>query len=488
MEPLYIDSITSKSRGRVTLNFNRGMRVYLKMNRSTVPHKVPIIFIAVSDGVQYAGGVNALELFQESIKFKQSSSIAREHSKLTSSSAHDGALIMYKLRITVEKVPIIRDKMAPDVNCRATDIYRRNEQYRQIYNDLTVQVSFLQSKFDQMKATKKNQTQVKFQRKAVDTQYSTYRPKASFENRSRPPIEFQFEDEQKPNKKRRRSDSGSVIGFSDSNSNKFSSQASFEVISDSDNRRNKRKRKNKHVSSGSSIEEYPIDESFSNSSGIQDVSADDVDNDGSFGNSIDSIDDVVDLDDDADNENGNNSGSNDDIIEDVVEDLDSDSDSKKKKKKDKKKKVKKSDSFESIGSFNDEDDDLNSIKLSENKKSSKGSSGSKKILSESSGSKILLSESSSSNTKKLLSETSESKKRSSDSRSKKNSSDSKSKKKSTSSGGTLSDFKSNDDSPAHKSPDFDSFSSESDTKKEDKKSDSTQKSEPSDPFASDGSF
>lgn len=486
MEPLYLDTISSKSRGRVTIDFNKGIRIYLKMNRTTVPSKIPVIIIAVSDGMQYAGGVNALELFQESIKFKQPSSVAREHTKLTSSFGHDGALITYKLRMTVEKVPIAtKEKTAPVVNNRAADILRKNEQYRKIYRDLSAQVTFLTEKVDQIKLNQKNQTQVKFQRKAVETQpqqFERYRTKASFENRSRPPLEFQFDDEPQKKRKNRNSDSEFGIGVSDSGindyaSNKFSSQASFEVISASDSK--DRKRKKKQNSSSESFDEYPVDESFS---GIDDA---DVENsNGSIEDIADVDDDVVD---DADAEKDSNSNKSSDVVEDVVEDLDSDDDKKAKKKDSNKKSQKKessSNSFESVGSFNSESDH----KSSSNKKSAKtssGSSNSKKILSENSDSRK--SSSGTSVSKNLLSETSGSKKLSSNSKSKKLSSDSKSIKKS--SGSTaLSDFKS-DESSSKKSPEFESFSDadkSSDDEKE--KSDKKEASSPSDPFASDGSF
>lgn len=492
MEPLYLDTISSKSRGRVTIDFNKGIRIYLKMNRTTAPNKIPVIIIAASDGMQYAGGVNALELFQESIKFKQPSSVAREHTKLTSSFGHDGALITYKLRMTVEKVPIAtKEKTAPTVNSRSADILRKNEQYRKIYRDLAAQVSFLEEKVDRIKMNQKNQTQVKFQRKAVETQPQTferYRTKASFENRSRPPLEFQFDDEQKSKRKNRNSDSGIGVGMSDSNdyaSNKFSSQASFEIISASDNKKRKKKRQQ---SSSESFDEYPADESFS---GIDDAdvensneSIDDVvdveDDDKNSDSSKKSIDDVVNVESDDDKNSGSSKKSS-DVIEDVVDDIDSDDD-KNKKKKSNKKKESSSNSFESVGSFASDSDD----KSSGNKKSAKtssGSSNSKKILSENSDSKRFSSSS------KLLSETSGSKKLSSNSKSKRLSSDSKSNKKS--SGSTaLSDFKSDESSDKKKS-EFESFSSEPEKKSDDDKKDSDsdkKKASPSDPFASNDSF
>ena len=205
MEPVYLGELISKSHGRATIDFNKGIRLYLQMSMKKPPSKLPIILIADSDGIQYAGGVNAVELFNESIRFKQPSSIAKEHSKLLSNMGRDAALVSFKLRIEVEKLPVVvnREKINPVVNARSTDLLRTNAQYRQICKDLTSQVTSLEAQVDKIIGNQRGPTQIRFPRTTVKNYQDTYNTntvKFSLQNsvpggRTKPTFDMRFEDE-----------------------------------------------------------------------------------------------------------------------------------------------------------------------------------------------------------------------------------------------------------------------------------------------------
>ena len=205
MEPVYLGELISKSHGRATIDFNKGIRLYLQMSMKKPPSKLPIILIADSDGIQYAGGVNAVELFNESIRFKQPSSIAKEHSKLLSNMGRDAALVSFKLRIEVEKLPVVvnREKINPVVNTRSTDLLRTNAQYRQICKDLTSQVTSLEAQVDKIIGNQRGPTQIRFPRTTVKNYQDTYNTntvKFSLQNsvpggRTKPTFDMRFEDE-----------------------------------------------------------------------------------------------------------------------------------------------------------------------------------------------------------------------------------------------------------------------------------------------------
>ena len=74
----------------------------LTIDCNKLPSKFPIIFLVIDeDENEYCCGVNAIELFRESTKFKRESSIARETSKLISPTSQEAGVLSYKIRVKV---------------------------------------------------------------------------------------------------------------------------------------------------------------------------------------------------------------------------------------------------------------------------------------------------------------------------------------------------------------------------------------------------
>ena len=208
-EPVKIGDISPRARGRTTIDFNAGLHLCLKMTRSSLPSKLPIVLITESDTMQFAGGVNALDLLQESIMSKQQSCIAREHVKVISTASKEGAIFTFRLRITSEKTPIAkRDESKPIINSRACDILKTNEHYRQICKRLNEQVLALEAKVDRIS----NRTRIPGD--AIRTRTTTgttttrrttatgsprthnvsFATQATQGTRTRPPLDFVFDD------------------------------------------------------------------------------------------------------------------------------------------------------------------------------------------------------------------------------------------------------------------------------------------------------
>lgn len=290
MEPELLGVLQSASRGKVTIDFQKGVRLMLKLNRASVPNKLPIILIAENDGVKCLDGINAIDLFNESIRFKQQSSIAQEYSTLRTIEARDVAIASYKLRISVDKIvksqkQIRKDKAEFEVNNhRAADIFRENQQCHQIIRDLKKQYEFIRSKVDQIAFNQKTQTQVQHKRTKVaprtqqnigtmNQQNRAPYQKATTGTRNRPTISFESDIDAKKSKNRVMfsSDNSDEPFDRHSSSNGYNSDGSSDGLisidsdSNSISKTKKSKKKSKNISnsdSGYSVPDSPVDESF----------------------------------------------------------------------------------------------------------------------------------------------------------------------------------------------------------------------------------
>ena len=277
-EPVRIGEISPRARGRTTIEFNAGLHLAIRMTRNALPSKLPVVLITETDSLQFAGGVNALDLLQESIMSKQQSCVAREHVKVISSASKDGAVFTFRLRIGCEKTPIAkRDETKPFINSRACDILKTNEHYRQICKRLNEQVATLEAKVDRISNRSRipgdairTRTTAATGAPTTTTRRTTatgsprtrnvsFATQATQGTRTRPPLDFVFDDKPKGRKGKKRHDSddfedsdnlsigssGSDVGYSDSNV--VLSEQSSSVV-DSDSPRKKKGKRNRKVS------------------------------------------------------------------------------------------------------------------------------------------------------------------------------------------------------------------------------------------------
>lgn len=153
VSPIRFEGINSKVSNRVTIDYNKGKHFLIRMHRKNIPQKLLLFIYICSDSSVYVGGVNIIELINESISSKDYSSIARDTIRLKNDHEKDGAIISFKLRVKVKSIPVQAQKSEISnrpVAMRSADFYHTNQQYRQICYDLREQVRFLENKVSRL--------------------------------------------------------------------------------------------------------------------------------------------------------------------------------------------------------------------------------------------------------------------------------------------------------------------------------------------------
>lgn len=151
--PIRFEGINSKVSNRVTIDYNKGKHFLIRMHRKNIPQKLLLFIYICSESSVYVGGVNIIELINESISSKDYSSIARDTIRLKNDHEKDGAIISFKLRVKVKSIPVQAQKSEISnrpVAMRSADFYHTNQQYRQICYDLREQVRFLENKVSRL--------------------------------------------------------------------------------------------------------------------------------------------------------------------------------------------------------------------------------------------------------------------------------------------------------------------------------------------------
>jgi hypothetical protein len=212
-DPIQIGTVDPKAGGRTTTVFNQGLHLCLRLGRASLPSKLPLIILAQSGRASFTGGVDALDLLQETITKKAPSSIAREHVKVFSDQAKDGGVLTFRIRMAIEKTPVVlTEKGVRGDNLRACDILRRNEQYRQVCRDLSGQVATLRAQVDRLAERAPPPRQAAFQSARTRT---TPRTPITFQDqgtRTRPPITLEFESDAGRSRQRGRARTDSDSG------------------------------------------------------------------------------------------------------------------------------------------------------------------------------------------------------------------------------------------------------------------------------------
>lgn len=153
VSPIRFEGINSKVSNRVTIDYNKGKHFLIRMHRKNIPQKLLLFIYICSESSVYVGGVNIIELINESISSKDYSSIARDTIRLKNDHEKDGAIISFKLRVKVKSIPVQAQKSEISnrpVAMRSADFYHTNQQYRQICYDLREQVRFLENKVSRL--------------------------------------------------------------------------------------------------------------------------------------------------------------------------------------------------------------------------------------------------------------------------------------------------------------------------------------------------